>query len=410
MIQQPGREGPPDLDAFFSITPTSVGRVGAPISVGTGRAVLANHDFDSASAATAALAKARAAVAGDGEIQLCHVTFALDVDAAAVAAVLNESLGGSEGGIPVFGRSVNKKDAAGTVEVMLLLSDEGSGIAFGESAASDGGLEAAVREAAGSAAADAVSRLGESACTFLMFAHTPGADAEVVRKAVDAVLPGAVAYGGPAVGREEDGGVWALLGGEGGRGVVQGDEDGVGVQRVCVAAVPGSINFLISSVVAQWAQPQFTEPLSYMTPTYVDDPSIDLLTAIRYDDWEKFLWCIEEQGVSVNVLWENKQNQSPLLAACGRCRTRMIRYLLKAGADVEHRNAGNFTAPMYTRKLTEYDEDVVLSQLADLEKYGMTTDLNPDDEASVKSSSGDGRIFLKKVSEWPGLANHTLDD
>jgi ankyrin repeat protein len=119
-----------------------------------------------------------------------------------------------------------------------------------------------------------------------------------------------------------------------------------------------------------------------------------MLTAIRYDDWDKFIWCIEDQGVSVNVLWPDKQNQSPLLAACARVRTRMIKYMIAAGADVQHRNAGNFTAAMYTRKLTEYDSEVVLAQLRALQEAGLDTKLSVEDELAVRNSGGDGRIFI----------------
>jgi hypothetical protein len=400
MIQRPGTEGPPDLSEFFDQSTRSVGRKGAPISVGTGRALLANCGGDSAAAAAAALAKAQEAVHGDGKVQVCHCTIALDVDAGAVAAALKTRL--ADATVPVLGRSVNKKDSAGTVEVMLMLSDEGTGITFAEAsagAASTSDLAGALTSAATAALKEAIGGLssGEDACTFLVFAHTPGAPSEAARAGFDAALPGVIAYGGPAVGDEETGAGWTLLGiGADGQGTVSGSVD---TQRVCVAAVPGSINFLISSVVAQWAQPKFSEPLSYMTPNYVGDPSFDLLTAIRYDDWDKFIWCIEDQGVSVNSLWPEKQNQSPLLAACGRCRTKMIKYMLKAGADVTHRNAGNFTAVMYTRKLTEYDRDVVLAQLRDLKEYGVYTNLSPEDEQAVRKSSGDGRIFLDKVED-----------
>lgn len=398
MIQRPGGEGPPDLSAFFDKSSRDVGRRGAPISVGTGRAALAAHGGDAAATAAAATARAQEAVRGDGRVQLCHVTMALDVDAAAAGEAVRAALG--DAAVPVLGRSVNKKDSAGTVEVLLLLSDEGTGIAYAEAsvgAASAADLPAAAESAAAAAAKEAIGGLssGAEACTFLLFAHSPGAPAEAARRGIDAAMPGVIAYGGPAVGDEETGSGWTLLGtGADGRGAASGSVD---LQRVGVAAVPGSINFLISSVVASWAQPKFSEPLSYMTPNYVSDPSLDLLTAIRYDDWDKFIWCIEDQGVSVNTLWPEKQNQSPLLAACGRCRTRMVKYMLKAGADVTHRNAGNFTATMYTRKLTEYDEDVVLAQLRDLKDYGVQTNLSPEDEQAVRDSSGDGRIFLGKV-------------
>lgn len=394
MIQRPDMDGPPDLAAFFDKSAQSVGRSGAPISVGTGRAVLANFNGDSAAAAAAALDTALEAVREDGRVQLCHCTFSLDVNSEATHSALRNGL--RDATVPIVGRTVNKKDSSGTVEVMVLLSDEASGITFGEAAsgaAETAELPAAATAAASEAASKAVGALSSpQSCTFLIFSHTPGAPPSAVRDGIEAALPGAIAYGGPAVGSEGTGAGWAMLGGGAdGQNLVSGSID---TQRVAVAAVPGSINFLISSVVKNWAQPTFTEPLSYMTPTYVEDPVVDLLTAIRYDDWEKFIYCVEDQGVGVNVKWEDKQNQSPLLAACARCRTRMIEYLIANGADVQHRNNGNFTAAMYTRKLTEYDPVIVLAQLKSLQDAGLNVVLSPEDEAATRASGGDGRIFM----------------
>lgn len=394
MIQRPDMDGPPDLSAYFDKSAQAVGRTGAPISVGTGRAVLVNFDGDSSAATAAALATALEAVKDDGLVQLCHCTLSLDVDALAVHAALRDGLGDAT--IPIVGRTVNKKDSSGTVEVMVLLSDEAAGITFGEAASGAGSTEE-LPSAASTAAAEAASKAltglaSPESCTFMMFSHTPGAPPSSVRDGIEKALPGVIAYGGPAVGSEESGEGWVMFGaGADGREVVSGSFD---TQHVAVAAIPGSINFLISSVVKNWAQPTFTEPLSYMTPTYVDDPVIDLLTAIRYDDWEKFTYCLDDQGVDVNVKWVEKQNQSPLLAACARCRTKMIEYMIAKGADVQHRNAGNFTAAMYTRKLTEYDPAVVLAQLKTLQDAGLDVVLSEEDEAATRASGGDGRIFM----------------
>lgn len=106
------------------------------------------------------------------------------------------------------------------------------------------------------ATAGALAKLdAASPCTFLLFAHTPGAGRETVRQAINAAASGIFAYGGPAVGSEETGAGWALLG-DGG----VGDES---VQTAFVAAVPGQLSFLLSAVVKNWAQPAYTEPLSY---------------------------------------------------------------------------------------------------------------------------------------------------
>jgi hypothetical protein len=381
MIQSPSGDGPPDLSAYFDKKARAVGASGPPISVATGRARVNVYGGNSLEAGAAALQAALSASAQDGPAQLCHCTVSLDVDARAVASALRTGLGD---GVPILGRSVNKRDADGTVEVMLLRSDEIGGIVVKSAA---GGTFADV---ARQATAEAVAGLASpNSCTFLIFAHTPGAGADIeARNGIDTALPGVIAYGGPAVGSEETGVGWTLLDG------AEAVEGGLRSVTVAVAAVPGSINFLISSVVKSWAQPAYTEPLSYMIPSYTGDASTDLLTAIRYDDWDKFIWCIEDQGVSVNVLWPEKQNQSPLLAACARVRTRMIAYMISAGADVHHRNAGNFTAAMYTRKLTEYDPDVVLAQLRSLRDAGLDVKLSTQDELAVRNSGSDGRIFM----------------
>jgi hypothetical protein len=439
MIQRPDQDGPPDLASFFDTARRAVGAAGPPISVATGRARLSAHGGDSAAAAEDALRKALDGLredtnndsdgAGGAEPQLCHCTFALDVDATAVAdrirQVLSASVPANAQQPHLLARSVNKKDADGTIEVLLLRSDAPAGIAYAEAAVeelpqqqlhgtdqtaaadADTSLRKATVAAAKAAAAEAVAAAGgPDACTFLVFAHTPRLDRDAegaqvwatdsaVRDGIDAACPDVIAYGGPAVGVPAMGAGWTLLSGRPTSELVRSDSSDA-QQRVCVAAVPGSINFLISAVVKTWAQPSFTEPLSFMIPTYVGDASRDLLTAIRYDDWDRFIWCVEDQGVDVNVCWTDKQNQSPLLAACARVRTRMIDYLIAKGANVHHRNAGNFTAAMYTRKLTEYDASIVLAQLKSLEDAGLNTTLSPEDEQAVRDS-GDGRIFLLSV-------------
>lgn len=386
MIQRPDSDGPPNLDAFFDAGRRKVGAVGAPVSIGTGRGV----DGDSVRAARIALERARSGL--EGTVQLCHCTVSVGIDAGAVAAFLKMELPG----VFVVGRSVNKKDSAGTVEVLLVRAGAAGGIAaVSKSVAVDEAtadpVAAAVRSAAQEAAMAALTRLEKSEpCTFMVFAHSPGAPADAARAGIDVAMPGVIAYGGPAVGNSDTGAGWALFGGaEDTAETVSGDVHAE--QTVHVAAVPGSLSFLLSSVIKNWAQPAYTEPLSYMSPTYVDDAQIDLLTAIRYNDWDKFLWCIEKAGVDVNTKWVNKQNQIPLLAACARVRSEMIEYLIENGADVHHRNDGGFTAAMYTRMLTEYDSGVVRKQLDMLEAAGANIILTADEIGKLKQATN-GRI------------------
>lgn len=377
MIQSPNEDGPPNLEAFFDRQRRTVGISGPPIILGTGRALLSNHKANSAAATLNALSKARKGL--QKPEQLAHVTISLDFDANAVYDTLNKELQ-----VPWFGRSINKKNSEGTIQILLLRSDAAGGIAFGKSVVQEGKDAAeALEEAAGDAAADALERL-QGQCTFMLFCHTPSGGEEAARRGIDSAGAGIVAYGGPAVGEQETGLGWAMLSAD---GVHTADAENM----VEVAALHGSLSFLFSAVIKNWAQPAYTEPLPFMKPTYTGDAEVDLLTAIRYDDWKMFVWCIEEQGVDVNVKWKNKQNQIPLLAACARARTQMIRYLLNHGADVTHRNDGGFTASMYTRMLTEYDRAIILDQLKMLEDAGANTVLTPDEVQKLKTATN-GRI------------------
>lgn len=379
MIQSPNSDGPPNLDAFFDPARRSVGTVGAPITLATARVLLSNHSGDPAAAVDAALATASQSLSA--KPQLVHVTLSPDVDASIVADRIAEALPSAA----LIGRTVTKKDSAGTLELLLLRSAAGCGITFGSASVPLGtGPDSAVESAASAAATAALESLDE-ACTFLVFGHCPGGSEDAARKGLAAAFPGGVAYGGPAVGEG-----CVLFGGAPGSGS-RATREGDGEERVMVAAVPGSLAFLTSAIVKNWAQPVYTAPMPYMTPRYVGDAAMDLLTAIRYDDWEKFTWCIEEEGVGVNTRWIEKQNQIPLLAACARVRTRMIKYLLERGADVEHRNDGGFTAAMYTRMLTEYDTEVVRDQLRMLEEAGATTKLTEDEVEKLKTATN-GRI------------------
>eukprot|EP00177_Eucheuma_denticulatum_P000199 GFKZ01000351.1.p1 GENE.GFKZ01000351.1~~GFKZ01000351.1.p1 ORF type:complete len:422 (-),score=61.04 GFKZ01000351.1:454-1719(-) len=377
MIQLPNEDGPPDLDAFFNKQRRAVGTSGAPITLATARQLISNHQMNATNATLAALATATDTL--QRPPQLVHVTHALDVDAHDVrTAIINEI------SVPIVGRTVQKKDAAGTVELLLLRSDVAGGIAVGEArvASLEDDPIAAAESAARSAAQQALEKL-QGDCTFLLFAHSPTATEDAVRRGINKAKNGVIAYGGPARGDGATELGWTLLTST---ALVR---EGGGC-AVVVAAVPGSLSFLFSAVIKNWAQPAYVEPLEYLRPTYVGDPELDLLTAIRFDDWNKFVQCVEEHGVDVNCKWVNKQNQTPLLAACARARTRIIEYLLQRGADVSHRNDGGFTAVMYTRKLVEYDRAVILNQLDMLEKAGADITLTPEDIQKLKDSgSGD---------------------
>lgn len=382
MLQSPDKDGPPELQTFFDENRRTQGTTGAPITLATGRSLLENV-ANPADAALAALEKARSSLSAPP--QLTHVTFSLDVDSSAILAALHQELGS----IPLLGRSVNKKDSEGVIEVLLLDSGVQAGISYA-SATITGDPDVALREAARKATLEAVAGLADNnTCTFLLFCHTPSGDDSCARAGLNDALPDIFAYGGPAVG-DTSGIGWTLFGGAEDK-AIQIDDDSPSY-TVHVAAVSGSLSFLYSSVIKNWAQPKYAQPLSFMSPTYVDDPQVDLLTAIRYNDMEKVLWCIEKNNVSVNTTWPNKQNQAPLLAACSRARTEIIRYLLDNGADYTHRNDGGFTAIMYTYQLIGFDRSIIQNQLDMLEKAGANINLTEDEKNALKRATG-GRMF-----------------
>lgn len=403
MIQSPNTDGPPDLDAYFDNARRSIGATGPPINFSTARALLVNNHNDPTLTVKTALEHALDSLgsARDSAPHLVHVTHSLDVDPHLIANEIKRRLNTT----PVVGRSVNKRHAHGTVELMLLRTGSDNALSFGcatvpvaatdeqqtPASKSSSASDRATASAAKQAASSALAALGEAAAvTFMVFAHSPAAGGEAAaRRGLDEARQGVIAYGGPGVGAEQNGLGWSVLGGVGDGVKVFKEQQGM--QTAVVAAVCGSIPFLASAVVKTWAQPAFVKALPFMTPTYVGDPSVDLLTAIRYDDWDKFVWCIEEEGVDVNVKWKEKQNQIPLLAACARARTKMIRYLLERGADVRHRNDGGFTAAMYTRMLTEYDRAVIEEQLSLLEGAGADTKLTEEEARRLKQATN-GRI------------------
>ncbi|GAB0492514.1 hypothetical protein MMPV_003777 [Pyropia vietnamensis] len=407
-LQSPDRDGPPDLEEYFAGKAAAAAAAAAgaapapPVSLGTGRANTAACGGNSVAAGEAAAAKALAAL-GDGatvaDVAAVHVTADVGVDWTSVLAGVAGVVG--TGGVPLIGRAVEKKDGAGSVEVLLL--GGGGGVAIARSsvavpvagggaavvaAATAGGAEIqdAAAAAASSAAKEVLQRLaaagGSVAAvpTFWLFASSGGAPAEAVRSGVEAATGGkAVVYGGPAAGD--------------GRCVTGGVVPTVGsppAVAVDLLGIIGGVSFIASAVVKTWAQPVFAEPLPYMTPTYTGDPSTDLLTAIRYNDMDMFSSCLDA-GVDVNTQWADKQHQSPLLAACARARTVMVDVLLSRGADVSHRNDGGFTAVMYTRMLSGYDRPVVMGQLRALEAAGASVELNEEETAALDKATG-GRI------------------
>lgn len=400
-LQSPDRDGPPDLEEYFAgkaaaAAAAAAGAAPPPplIALGTGRANTAATGGDAVAAGEAAATKALGAL-GEGatvaDVAAVHVTADVGVEWTGVLAGVAGVVG--TGGVPLVGRAVEKKDGAGSVEVLLLGGGEGIAVArssaavpvAGGDAAAAGGAEAqdAAAAAATTAAKGVLQRLaaaGAGVPTFWLFAASGGAPAPAVRAGVEAATGGkAVVYGGAAAG-----------GGRAVTGGVVGAAGSPAAAAVDLLGVVGSVSFIASAVVKTWAQPAFAEPLPYMTPSYTGEPSTDLLTAIRYNDMETFHACLDA-GVDVNTLWADKQHQSPLLAACARARTAMVDVLLARGADVGHRNDGGFTAVMYTRMLSGYDRPVVMGQLRALEAAGASAELSEEETAALDKATG-GRI------------------
>lgn len=397
MIQSPGDDGLPDLSEYWKTMQKRTaagGKEVPPCTLGTGRASKKSHGGDDAAAARAAITNALGALSTTTAApQLAHVTLALDVDSKSAVDAIRQALGDE---VPIMGRTVAKKDNAGIIEVVVLHSAAGMGIQVGTmnvaAKPSDNddpvaAVDAACREATRAATMSALTRLPpEYPPAFLIFAHSAGSREGVARQAITAAVASDVAYGGAAAG-DADGYVLIAPGTD----MYAAKSKDVSNQVAVVAAVPGEISFLLSSVVKNWTQPKFTEALGFMTPNYTNNPDVDLLTAIRYDDWEKFIYCIEKMRVDINHKWPNKQNQIPLLAACARLRIKMVQYLVDRGADVHHRNDGGFTAAMYTRMLSEHDRTVVEKQLAILEGAGANTTLDPTDEERLTRATN-GRM------------------
>lgn len=89
----------------------------------------------------------------------------------------------------------------------------------------------------------------------------------------------------------------------------------------------------------------------YTKPIYTGEWTEDLLIAVKFDDFDKFLSILDTTGPdAVNTTWGGRRfNQSVLLAAASRGRTSMVRTLIARGADCTHRNDLGWGAVRYTR-------------------------------------------------------------
>lgn len=358
MLQSPHGDGPPRLDFLEASRQITAEMRGPPIGFSTARVVVPADENDVTGAAQKCVKEAIDSLSkGANPIPaLAHVTLAPDLPAYEAASGIFSAL---PNGTPVLGRTVSKEGAARTLEVLLLSAGEAFGVGVARADTS-----ANATQAAALAAAEQTNRVG----VFALFAASSNCDEKSVRAALDSAFgEGFPAYGGSAQG----GNAWALLC-DGGVTDADTAEDAPYVVAVALAA--GSTSFLISAVIKNWAQPVYADKPKFLRPVYKNDPSEDLLIAIKFDDWDTFLSCFQEHGMDVNLKWTKKQNQSPLLAAAGRARTRMLQYLIDNGADVHYRNAGGFNAVMYTLRLREYGDDFVEGQLEMLRKAGADLD------------------------------------
>lgn len=331
---------------------------GATISIGTSR-VTAPVDGDSSSLTEAVVAGARNAIGNvDGPIRAVHITIPPAVSARVVSdAVMSAVESTSENTACVIGRSI-VKTGGDDQRIELMVIAGGDAIQFGTVV---GGNAA---ECAKQALTSAAQNM-KGPAAFGIFAADGSFSIDQVRAGFKEIAGDFPMYGGCAQGVGETASEWTLIHTDGVRDVDNGP-DGM----VFAILFQGKMSFLLSSLVKNWAQPKFVETMSFLKPSYVDIPEEDLLLAIKFDDWDKFIECIETKGVDVNVKWPSRQNQSPLLAAVARGRYKIIEYLLQNGADVLYRNAGGYNSVMYTLRLKEYGEEFIDRQMDLLVKYG----------------------------------------
>lgn len=299
------------------------------------------------------------------QIDLLHVTCSPGLDIVEV----ERALSGCKVRCGIMGRVVKKKgDEGDIIEVLGIRSGVANGVRFAQAECPKETLETSVRNLVRSV----LPKQGHTETTCWIFSHDLDVDDAAIRAIVEKEDHGRIAYGGRAV----DG------------PVIGCKHDGSkNYSAVQVAAISGFVSFLQSAVIKSWTQPAYVDKLDFMTPKYTDNTEMDLLTAIRFNDWDKFIECMEVKKVPVNHKWVDKQSQIPLLAACARGRLEMVQYLLDHGADVEYRNDGGFNAKMYTMKLEDYGEDLVNKQLNMLKKAGANVTLTADEKKSLDASS-----------------------
>lgn len=205
----------------------------------------------------------------------------------------------------------------------------------------------------------------DSVPKFMLFTCSHGIDESIVRASIAATHGECALYGGAAYAlAPQPGAIWSVL--HNGSIFDSNSDKAVFTTSVCGVRV----SFLLSAVVKNWAKPRYAQALEYLLPKYTGNAEDDLLTAIKFDDWDKFTECIEDKGVSVNFKWTNKLNQSPLLAAASRAGMNMVTYLIERGADVDYANDGGYDAYKYTLKLKDIGPEVVDRQMNILRAAG----------------------------------------
>lgn len=341
MLQSVDGDGPPGLDSFTDALRVTRSMTGEPIQIGTSRGRV-EEGVPTEKTVQACVQEATQHL--EGGAHTGYLTTGPDVPAGSIFDLITARLPACR----LIGRTVVKEGSEGMFELILFA---GGGEA---DSAVAGGVTA--REA-GMAAATALKDV--SGRVMGVFACSHELDETAVREGMASVLGSIPVYGGAARGVG-----WSLFAG--------GDTMREAGGTVCVSVMSGKVSFMISAVVKSWAQPVYVHKPDFMIPKYGGSEVDNLLVAIKFDDWDRFLQCLE--SVDVNVKWTERAHQSPLLAAAGRGRVEMVEVLLKKGADASYRNDGGFNAVMYTVRLRDFGEEFVSKQLKLLEDYG--ADLN----------------------------------
>lgn len=351
MLQSPNSSGPPSLSELKVAQRTRIEKQSLPpLKIGTHRVVI--HDFEKIEQIVEEASKTALNNLDGSKALFLHVTFTSDLDSIKTSRIIEDTVGE----VPWFGRSIVKDDTQNTVEFISFGSD-------------DPGVQVSTGEFTGadlSAIKIARTQSDRVDPEFMVFASTPNCDADAVRgviydnmKSTDFPI-----YGGPAQG----GDAWSLAF----KGNVTDDDMTLGDKsKLCMVSFHNTfVPFLLSSVIKNWTQPKYVKALEFLVPKYTGDPESDLLVAIKFDDWDKFVECIEVKGVDVNHKWVEKLNQSPFLAAASRARMEMMTYLIDRGANVNFENDGGYNAYKYTLKLKDIGEDVVAKQMKILKDSG----------------------------------------